>query len=82
MLITKARRVWGAKLRRSRKGANPTVPSMSLIFFSRFGRQNDARAVLTSVACGLDSPRLKDCPGLGDPNTLKKLNLNYPSKEP
>ena len=25
----------------------------------------------TSVACGPDSPRPKDCPGLGDPNTLK-----------
>jgi hypothetical protein len=28
-------------------------------------------SILTSVACGPDSPRPKDCPGLGDPNTLK-----------
>ena len=30
-------------------------------------------SVFTSVACGPDSPRPKDCPGLGDPNTLKLL---------
>ena len=27
----------------------------------------------TSVACGPDSPRPKDCPGLGDPNTLESI---------
>ena len=27
----------------------------------------------TSVACRPDSPRPKDCPGLGDPNTLKLI---------
>ena len=30
-------------------------------------------SILTSVACGPDSPRPKDCPGLGDPNTLKTV---------
>ena len=28
-------------------------------------------SIVTSVACGPDCPRLKDCPGLGNPNTLK-----------
>ena len=36
MLIAEARRVLGPKLRRSRKGANPTVPLMSLILFFTF----------------------------------------------
>ena len=28
-------------------------------------------SIITSVACGPHTPRPKDCPGLGDPNTLK-----------
>ena len=28
-------------------------------------------SIVTSVACGPDCPRPKDCPGLGNPNTLK-----------
>ena len=37
------------------------------------------RVLFTSVACGPYSPRPKDCPGLGDPNTLKTLKItNWP----
>ena len=40
-------------------------------------RPTSVRAIFTSVACGPDSPRPKDCPGLGDPNTLKIRALHW-----
>ena len=35
----------------------------------------------TSVACGPDSPRPKDRPGLGDPNTLKLCPKSHSSSK-
>ena len=40
-------------------------------FVSGFGHQLAEPPIFTSVASGPPSPRPKDCPGLGDPNTLK-----------
>ena len=53
---------------------------LPLGFFENFkdvlAAQVPPGSIVTSVACGPDCPRLKDCPGLGDPNTLKSYNLN------
>ncbi len=53
-----------------------TVPRRGKIhlplgLFENFKDVLAAQVPTGSVACGPDCPRLKDCPGLGDPNTLK-----------
>ena len=40
-------------------------------FYHVLAAQTPTTYILTSVACGPHSPRPKDCPGLGSPNTLK-----------
>ena len=44
-------------------------------------RPTSERVIFTSVACGPDSPRPKDCPGLGDPNTLKLFGAEDGAEE-
>ena len=71
-LLTNRIRVRGAQMRRSwRATAESTSDSTA--------PQLPPGSIDTSVACGPDSPRPKDCPGLGDPNTLK---LWPPSPQP
>ena len=52
-----------------------------LRFFIFFGNVLAANfpslSIFTLVACGLHYTRLKDCPGLGYPNTLKQLCILY-----
>ena len=45
--------------------------SLFNVFDDVLAAQMTCGSIFTSVANGRDTPRLKDCPGLGDPNTLK-----------
>ena len=61
----------GPKSLASRRRPNSSWSRDLWIFSSHFCAQLADRGIFTPVACGLHYPRPKDCPGLGDPNTLK-----------
>ena len=63
-------RALGAKTRLSRKAAAESTSDSTAAQLPR-------GSIDTSVDCGPDSPRPKDCPGLGDPNTLKLSFVSY-----
>ncbi len=56
---------------RPREAGNPDTLVYFFIKKNIFGRPIAARPLNTPLASKPCSPRPKDCPGLGDPNTLK-----------
>ena len=62
---------WVPNRGRPRGGQNPDTATILADVHDAFGRSNAAQGILTPVACGPATPRPKDCPGLGDPNTFK-----------
>ena len=61
-------------------GQIPAPATILEHFLSRFGSSSSDDIVFTRVACEPHSPRPKDCPGLGDPNTLKQTHVFFTKK--
>ena len=68
VLAPRDRRVLAASARCQNEGPKNELDECTVRFVAA---QLPTGSIFTSVACGPDSPRPKDCPGLGDPNTLK-----------
>ena len=64
---------WHPNRLRPGGGRIPNTNTILDDFVSGFDRPIAERLIFTSVASGPPSPRPKDCPGLGDPNTLKQF---------